>query len=286
MKPISLGELIQVGRSERFLFDVRKGWSIRGSAFLTGNIDLLLSNLDSLKFRVTLAAADELRRIRSEFEAYPPGTKVSEKDEKRLREIMRNLRNTLRAEARTLQAYLLTEKRLEVGKLLVQPQSFLGEGTFRKLPEIAQFDIREAGKCIAFEVPTAAAFHLLRATEDALRAYYRVFFKHGPNDKDTWGMLVQKLQNKKRKPRADNTLLNHLDHIRKNFRNPTDHPEMIYDIDGSQDLFSVVADVLNRMAKELPEVKSGTQGGGLLPPDLLDFLPPMPAPPSEDIAKE
>jgi hypothetical protein len=107
----------------------------------------------------------------------------------------------------------------------------------------------------AFELPTAGAFHLLRAVEDALRAYHKLYFKRGVTDGVAWGPLLRNLQDKKRKPRPDETLLTHLDHIRKNFRNPTDHPEKIYDMDGVQDLFSLVADVLNRIARELPEPK-------------------------------
>jgi hypothetical protein len=276
-----------LGQSARFLVDVRKGWSVHGETWITGNIDRLLSNLENLKFKVTLQAADNLRQIRREFDAYPAGTKVSVADEKRLRDVMRSLRSTMRAESRTLQAYLLTEKRLEVGRLVTQPESFLGKGTYTKLPGIAKFDIREAGRCIAFEVPTAAAFHLLRATEDALRSYYRVFFKRGPGATATWGALVHGLRGKRRKPRPDETLLNHLDHIRKNFRNPTDHPEMVYDIDGVQDLFSVVVDVLNRIAKELPEAKEPDTSSLIwhVSSSLVDLFP-LHLPPSEEPGKE
>jgi hypothetical protein len=90
------------------------------------------------------------------------------------------------------------------------------------------------------------------------------------------GALVQTLRNKKRKPRPDETLLNHLDHIRRNFRNPTDHPDKSYDLDEVQDLFSLVADVLNRIARELPD-----------PSDPFDFLstspPEVTSPPAQAV---
>ena len=38
-----------------------------------------------------------------------------------------------------------------------------------------------------------------------------------------------------------------LDHIRSNFRNPTDHPEKIYDIEEVQDLLNVRCDAISRM---------------------------------------
>jgi hypothetical protein len=48
------------------------------------------------------------------------------------------------------------------------------------------------------------------------------------------------------------TLLDHLDHIRHNFRNPTQHPEAIYDIDEAQDLFNLTTDALVRLVRAYP----------------------------------
>ena len=47
-----------------------------------------------------------------------------------------------------------------------------GSGTFDKLSELSKTDFTEAGKCIAFERYTAAAFHVLRGTEQALTEFY------------------------------------------------------------------------------------------------------------------
>jgi len=51
------------------------------------------------------------------------------------------------------------------------------------------------------------------------------------------------------------TLFDNLDNIRFNFRNPTQHPETIYDIELSQDLFSICIDVINRMVCYLENKK-------------------------------
>lgn len=62
--------------------------------------------------------------------------------------------------------------------------------------------------------------------------------------------MITSLRAKRRRPLPNKILLNHLDHIRDSFRNPTDHPEKMYDIDEAQDLFGIVAEVLNRMTTE------------------------------------
>jgi hypothetical protein len=253
MRKIRLSRLITMGEIDRYLLDVRQGWDIHSQLGLLPNIDSLNSELVSLKFKVTVEAAADLLELATELRATPPGAKISASDAPRLTRIMDRLRHTLKAEAKTLNAYVLNEKKFDVLKLVADPASFLASETFEKLPRIAQLDIREAGKCIAFELPTAGAFHLLRAVEDSLRAYYKLFFKRAKIDKALWGQLITDLRGKRRKPIPSETLLNHLDHIRKNFRNPTDHPDMVYDMDGVQDLFSLVLDVLNRLAKVLPE---------------------------------
>ena len=48
-------------------------------------------------------------------------------------------------------------------------------------------------------------------------------------------------------------LMDNLDNIRVNFRNPTQHPEARYDMDGAQDLLSISIDVVNRMIKDLDD---------------------------------
>jgi hypothetical protein len=68
-----------------------------------------------------------------------------------------------------------------------------------------------------------------------------------------WGPMIEHL--KKRRNAPQKTLIDHLDHIRINFRNPTQHPDAIYDIDQAQDLLAVSIDVVNRMVQELLERK-------------------------------
>lgn len=256
MRKIKLARLVNLGGAARYLFDAKQGWTVRGDNYILSNIDSLLTMLLDLNFKVTLAGAQGLLELKNEIEAASGEAKLSATHALRLNRVMDRLRHTLRSEASTLTAYVLSERRYDVEKLVEEPQSLLAEGTFRRLPFIAQLDLKEAGKCLGFELPTAGAFHLLRATEGTLKSYYRVFIRRGNIEKANWGELITRLRKTRKRPAPDEALLNHLDHIRKNFRNPTDHPQMVYDMDGSQDLFSLVADVLNRMAKELPEKES------------------------------
>jgi hypothetical protein len=114
---------------------------------------------------------------------------------------------------------------------------------YAKLPEVAQYDFGEAGKCIAFERPTAAAFHLMRGTEGVL-------LRDRKRDRVKpllWGSMVNDMKNRRRKPPKE--LLQNLGNIRESFRNSTQHPEKVYDIQETQDLFGLSVDVVNRMLR-------------------------------------
>ncbi len=75
-----------------------------------------------------------------------------------------------------------------------------------------------------------------------------------------WGPMIISLR-KRKKSRPPDVLLNNLDNIRVSFRNPTQHPEKIYDIQEAQDLFGLCVDVVSRMIGPTgsQEVLSGKQ---------------------------
>ncbi len=251
MKAYPIHRMIHLGTVVRYLQDTQANAPIHGEGYTVNNLDIFFRELERLGLKVTQQATHELALLATELRQSPQDQRLTVEQVTRLRDYIGYLRETLLAEASTFNAYILTEKRMDARRLVEKPESFLRQETFAKLPPVAHYDIKQAGKCIAFETPTAGAFHLLRATEDTLRAYYQCFIKRSRLSNPTWGDVIKALRTRKRKPKPDKTLLDHLDNIRFNFRNPTDHPEMIYGMDEVQDLFPLVADVLNRMAREL-----------------------------------
>jgi hypothetical protein len=174
---------------------------------------------------------------------------LNESDVEFLVSNMRRVSDILKFESKSLQAYLIPEKRLPVDKLISDISSLFGESVYTLLPDITQYDFTQAGKCIAFEVPTAAAFHILRGTEGVLREYYSALIET-EEEKLMWGPMVRGLRELTDEP-PPSELLNNLDNIRVSFRNPTQHPEKIFDLDEAQDVFNLCVDVINRMAKDL-----------------------------------
>lgn len=241
------------GTAMRYLQDAREGFDIRSEHFIIDNIDKFLKNLEQLGLSVTNRAAWKLRECRSKLET-SGNTHLDAEQALELSKTMHDIRLTLDAEIEGIHAFTISPKRLDIKKLLADVSSLFAPNTFEAFPDIAKYDFVEAGKCIAFELPTSAAFHILRGTEANLRYYYKALIKQKRISSEMWGPIVADLRCRN-KTKKYTTLNNHLDNIRLSFRNPTQHPEAIYDIHGVQDLFSVCIDANNRMFKILKILK-------------------------------
>jgi len=248
----SIFDYFYFGTSVRYLQDIRAGSHVhdveQGATVLT-NINRFLQTVTALGLQVTRRAAADLEDVVRELSPLPKDAVLTAAQSKRIGDLMDVIRATLEAEIQGFHAYVVTPKRVDVVRLLEDVPFLLSAGTFEKLPDVARYDLTEAAKCIAFERPTAAAFHLLRATESVLRSYYCQQVKRNRVDL-MWGPIVQHLRTRRRSKVTD-PLLNNLDDIRFHFRNPTQHPEKIYDIDQVQDLWGRCVDAINRMATEL-----------------------------------
>ena len=246
MKPVSIWDYIWVGTCLRYLQDVSEETPIRESGYVSDNIAWFFKELSNLNLHVTQRASSKLEDLRNEYAEKPQDAKLTAADAQSLKKVMNEIRLTFEAETQGIYAYFVTDKRFDVKKLLENVDRLFSPGVYKLCPLTAQYDFKEAGRSIAFGLPTGAAFHILRGTEDVLRLYYKKFVR--PAKKGlTWGQIINELRNKVKGKRPDNVLLNNLDNLRNSFRNPTQHPEKIYDIYEVQDLFSLCIDVTNRM---------------------------------------
>ena len=239
------------GTAVRFLQDASTGYSIFEPGYILDNVNLCLDEIDALGLMVTKVASWELIQFRDELTKISDNNSLlSEEQSNKLKEICHKLRATLEAELQTHEAFIVTPKRLDTDKLLDDVGSLMSPGIFPSLPSMSQYDLMEAGKCIAFERPTAAAFHLLRGTEAELRLFYCTLILRSQVSPLLWGEMTKDLRNRQ-KTKKHTTLYNNLDNIRLSYRNPTQHPDAIYDIHEVQDLCPLCFEAISRMAKIL-----------------------------------
>lgn len=243
----------------RYLCDVKEGEPIHGPGNVLESLEDLFRLLPYLGLSVSERLLDytDVEEIKQRLGKTPTNRRLNHRDAEALRAAVQEMQKTCIAEADGIFAFVVSDKRLDVNKLLDDPGGLFSPGTFEKLSLFAQNEFVEAAKCIAFERATAAAFHLVRGTEEQLRGFYLATVKRDRVDL-MWGPMVAHLRKRSQGPPRPR--LDALDNIRVNFRNPTQHPDAVYDIHGAQDLWSVCVDAVSRIVKAMPEPKRAPRG--------------------------
>jgi hypothetical protein len=161
---------------------------------------------------------------------------------------------------RGAKAYSVANKGIfDTGLLVENAEAVIPEELRDLLPDIARSDLGESGRCLAFEIPTAAGFHVLRATEAAIKLYYRSLTG---NDWDSthresqrnWGKYIEGLVSSGGK----NTITDSLTHIKELYRNPIVHPESSLTNHDALLLFSLCSSVITLMLQEVKGRGVGT----------------------------
>ncbi|WP_376988336.1 hypothetical protein [Bosea sp. R86505] len=127
-----------------------------------------------------------------------------------------------------------------------------GREDFQGTPLI---DFREAGKCLAFEMPTASGFHSARAVEAILQRYYRAFIGPVP-ERATMGYLVPQLEEASKAKgveHPDQRTVITLREIKDLDRNPLAHPEATLDMVSAKALFELAGIAIWRMLNEIDQ---------------------------------
>ena len=119
-----------------------------------------------------------------------------------------------------------------------------------KVPD-AIFDIKEAGKCMAFELPTAAGFHLHRAIEAVLHRYYDAVTDGTERPKTrNIGDYLKKMNEMNV---GDSKVKSALKDLKDLHRNPLIHPEdSLESIDDVIALLGSIHAVVVHMLKKIP----------------------------------
>jgi hypothetical protein len=169
--------------------------------------------------------------------------------------------HVLSAELNNLDTYLLTQQGIyKTADLVDRAEMSFSEETRKIISDEAKKDFRQGGRCLAFELPTAAGYHTLRATEAVLRQYYRLV-KDLPVG--TKSPEMAQCINELKSAGEDAKLMNILDGIRDLHRNPQMHPEAFLSMEEATELFDITKSAINAMARRISELLA-TGAGKLL----------------------
>jgi HEPN domain len=167
-----------------------------------------------------------------------------------IKDIALRLNATLASELAVAQAYHVTRKGAFNLTLLVGDATAIFSDEVRSaMDPDEQYDIVQAGRCLVFEVPTAAAFHIFRAAESVMRRYYVAVVGSVPETAN-WGAYLKSLEDH---GGADPKILHSLREIKDLYRNPTMHPEKKYSPDEALSLVGLAENLISSMVREIKQ---------------------------------
>jgi len=169
------------------------------------------------------------------------------------------LQTLLQGELAVQSVYHIWPKRaFDINLLIEKATSLFSKEVQQWMTEDERYNIAQAGKCIAFETPTAAGFHLIRAAESVIRRYYAVVVGVAPVLKmRNWGAYIKNLKKCNGEPRV----IHALEQIKDLHRNPVIHPEIALSLEESISLIgitesvvsSIYADMILRKERDRPQ---------------------------------
>jgi hypothetical protein len=166
------------------------------------------------------------------------------------------------AELSVLPIYIATPKEgYDVDKLIFNGSCIFPPAIAQKAPD-AEIDLKEAGKALAFALPTSCGFHVFRATECVVRRYWDVVAKGSDRPSlQTLGNFAAEMEKRKI---GEPKVIEALKQMTRLHRNPLIHPEAILSSDEAIGIIGIARSVVGAMLSELPDVP-GTTGA---PPPL------------------
>ena len=160
-------------------------------------------------------------------------------------------REVFMAELNILPSFLVNEKEgYDINALTDGGHKLFPASILRKCPE-TKWDMREAGKALAFELATACGFHVFRVTEAVLKRYWDHISggKARPNPSGI-GAYATELKNKNL---GDKKIYEALIQLAKLHRNPLVHPEVILTVEEAIETLGIARSVMGAMLRSLPD---------------------------------
>lgn len=202
--------------------------------------------LDQVKIALTACFAQEDKEKKVPYDIASP---VEVK--------LRDFETILRAEVANGNLYMVDQKQaFDTAKII-----FSGESAFSPLlleyGDVVIEDARSAMRCIAFELPTAAAFHLHRLNEAVLGIYWDTVKAEERPKVQTLGSYLAEL---KKDPNHDKLITAALDQIRSIHRNPTMHADhTLVKVDEAIALFGIVSSAVSYMLQAVNANRASTR---------------------------
>lgn len=160
---------------------------------------------------------------------------------------LREFQIVLQTELGKMDTYFISQKGIySTSDLIERADNVLPADISGVLSEPIRSDIKQAGRCLAFDLATATGFHIMRALEGVLRDFYCPAFLNKKPKGRNWNSYIQCLKD----TNADPRVLAILDQIRSLHRNPTIHPQEVLTINQAMTLFGIAQSAIVSMVED------------------------------------
>lgn len=183
---------------------------------------------------------------------------ISDFDAKWLAETATKLENVLESQLSDLKTYMVSQTEwFSVSTLVEQGDELIPSSVRQIISDYAKHEMRQAGKCIAFNLPSAAGFHIIRALEDVLRKYYdeATGGKARPKN-ESMGVLIAELE---KEQNSNKVILAALKQIKDLHRNPYIH-DVVLTMKEVVVLLGIVQSAIAAIGRELIEAEERKTG--------------------------
>ncbi len=228
-------------------------------------LDLLIHGDNDTEIRLdeSHSSAIVLKRVLDDILDLDPATVPSEELANRYRHAAGSFENALLLELGRAPIFYVVPQGVYSTRALVNDASVVFGALRSKLPQQALDDTMQAGRCLAFELSTAAGFHIARATEAVLKDYRLLFCGSSPVSKRDWGHAIDALE---KSPETDKRVVNALNQLRTLHRNPLIHPEETLTVVEAQSLWALCCSAIQAMVIEMERKKGTPTSAAVLPP--------------------
>lgn len=176
-----------------------------------------------------------------------------------------NLRSTLdtfetvfHAEMRDATTYQIPECGIySTPRLVNAAEQTFSPALLKFISEKSQKDFNAAGRCLAFNLLTAAGFHVVRAVEGTLEIYYKTFTGKG-GTLSGWKKYIDALDGAVMtgtKLSPDEKTINVLRQMKDDYRNPVVHPRVVLSEIDARIVFSNGEAAIMGMAQEIKKAR-------------------------------
>jgi hypothetical protein len=266
MKRVNQHIFYQLGLTVHPLSNVEEGLSLQQSVWELNNARTWLAYIlknDLFNLVVSRNAAqaviDAINTVvpekTSDFNSIDAERKLTWVEAYRISHGVSDFETVIAAELATFDTYIVSKKGIyATADLIERAEMAIDDIARSSIPDDAQNDFKQAGKCLAFELPTAAGFHTMRSVEAVIRKYWTLVKKP---ESGTRPPEMAQCINELRSEGEDAKLMDILDHIRDLHRNTIMHPEAFLKITDALRLFDIAKSAISAMGDRIKQLEPG-----------------------------